>query len=147
METKYCVLPERVEVLFKSYYVVWKPVWLEKHTVRKQCLNRTMQYGNAPLRHPMYLTTWGFKSYYVVWKLANLGRIIPIFSSLNRTMQYGNDIFPGQEAEGGSCLNRTMQYGNGLELYLKHIIFLSLNRTMQYGNKLVGQTFFREIFV
>ena len=31
---------------FKSYYVVWKPVWLEKHTVRKQCLNRTMQYGN-----------------------------------------------------------------------------------------------------
>ena len=35
--------------LFKSYYVVWKLTWSEKHTARKQCLNRTMYYGNERL--------------------------------------------------------------------------------------------------
>ena len=42
METKYSVLPERVEVLFKSYYVVWKLIFLSIDTEKEYGLNRTM---------------------------------------------------------------------------------------------------------
>ena len=33
-------------ILFKSYYVVWKPPCDDWPTVRERGLNRTMQYGN-----------------------------------------------------------------------------------------------------
>ena len=50
--------------LFKSYYVVWKPVERQFKTIE------------------LFL----FKSYYVVWKPANRASAVPIPISLNRTM-------------------------------------------------------------
>ena len=32
--------------LFKSYYVVWKPIYIHKKKMTVKSLNRTMQYGN-----------------------------------------------------------------------------------------------------
>ena len=97
---------------FKSYYVVWKLVYVIPSFMFPSSLNRTMQYGNA---------------YFVSVK-------VPKTTSLNRTMQYGNFGIvdpPDVEKKG---LNRTMQYGN-----LRHAHTLlqrrpGLNRTMQYGN-------------
>ena len=84
------VLRRLGEIMFKSYYVVWKLVNDKRFSALVPCLNRTMQYGNE-------ISSWAdirrdieFKSYYVVWKpyevtTANDGRF-----RLNRTMQYGN---------------------------------------------------------
>ena len=97
---------------FKSYYVVWKPVYNVQENRGKTSLNRTMQYGNPFFECFEYLSEVGlnrtmqygnenvrkmlfsfsheFKSYYVVWKL-EINSIIPaILKRLNRTMQYGN---------------------------------------------------------
>ena len=40
--------------LFKSYYVVWKPIKLWVTNNSGVCLNRTMQYGNQEImaNHP-----------------------------------------------------------------------------------------------
>ena len=54
--------------LFKSYYVVWKPILTRYLTTDLGGLNRTMQYGNVSLCFEVFPPIW-FKSYYVVWKL------------------------------------------------------------------------------
>ena len=54
--------------MFKSYYVVWKQIWLNDKDSSDVGLNRTMQYGN-----PERMEIWGV-----------------LRGSLNRTMQYGN---------------------------------------------------------
>ena len=90
METFSVLLYSSLCSSFKSYYVVWKPVDFKAVQIRKNSLNRTMQYGNLQiLRAPiMYIsrlnrtmqygnmvsstkcvsTIGQFKSYYVVWK-------------------------------------------------------------------------------
>ena len=97
---------------FKSYYVVWKRYSILILSSTGQRLNRTMQYGNYPLKflqfHPFpefksYYVVWKllccltcthgtfwFKSYYVVWKLGNTYNSVISNLCLNRTMQYGN---------------------------------------------------------
>ena len=99
-------------MMFKSYYVVWKPQHEIENFGILFCLNRTMQYGNNTARMTEYKATKWFKSYYVVWKLHTIdnkkiahakfksyyvvwklhaGRLLPIVvGGLNRTMQYGN---------------------------------------------------------
>ena len=55
--------------LFKSYYVVWKPIKIQViNTGGAAGLNRTMQYGNptADISYDGFSSK--FKSYYVVWK-------------------------------------------------------------------------------
>ena len=56
-------------LLFKSYYVVWKPFFEKKDNQKNQ----------------------KFKSYYVVWKLWCCCHFVILFYCLNRTMQYGNE--------------------------------------------------------
>ena len=46
METKGVKPKHRLQLLFKSYYVVWKPQDKKKIYEACQSLNRTMQYGN-----------------------------------------------------------------------------------------------------
>ena len=77
--------------LFKSYYVVWKPMY-QTH---------------------IYYAPRQFKSYYVVWKLC-LDEYPPkkLFQGLNRTMQYGNIDTQIRGKIPLNGLNRTMQYGN-----------------------------------
>ena len=76
--------------VFKSYYVVWKPVNTGT-TVNRQ---------------------FEFKSYYVVWK-HDMGMIMQHAKHrLNRTMQYGNKPKAKEFFKGMYGLNRTMQYGN-----------------------------------
>ena len=53
---------------FKSYYVVWKPVFRYCVCYPFFCLNRTMQYGNGEWCENSHGEVIGFKSYYVVWK-------------------------------------------------------------------------------
>ena len=83
----------RQNILFKSYYVVWKQ--------------------NSNIRIFDYVLK--FKSYYVVWKplkkMIAQGEKI----SLNRTMQYGNIWAEGRWTDNTAGLNRTMQYGNCCE--------------------------------
>ena len=62
-----CKRPNGTKV-FKSYYVVWKPLASVNASTFARGLNRTMQYGNS--------SKWK--------KIANSQY------SLNRTMQYGN---------------------------------------------------------
>ena len=92
METKHSTKAQNEIQRFKSYYVVWKLAWLGKHTARKQCLNRTMQYGNFLCRNKQVTKNKEFKSYYVVWKPGYA--IFRYFEKrgLNRTMQYGNSV-------------------------------------------------------
>ena len=98
--------------LFKSYYVVWKP--LVAHRKRR---NRS--------RFKSYYVVWKqveaeigaqknmvFKSYYVVWKRSKILWTICRNNSLNRTMQYGNRFPLPCMLSLVLCLNRTMQYGN-----------------------------------
>ena len=69
--TKTNIYVEGVAMLFKSYYVVWKP---EPDGSAKSCvggLNRTMQYGNYSEKSYFYKMSRLFKSYYVVWKLSS----------------------------------------------------------------------------
>ena len=54
--------------LFKSYYVVWKLKYINKNKYEKESLNRTMQYGNFKTISILNAHTEVFKSYYVVWK-------------------------------------------------------------------------------
>ena len=70
MET--CVLCPRNQhsLMFKSYYVVWKPDGKFKGVSR-----------------PVM-----FKSYYVVWKPDAVRCANYTYNSLNRTMQYGNPM-------------------------------------------------------
>ena len=76
--------------LFKSYYVVWKRVYGDRHFNTQNGLNRTMQYGNFFVPPLFVLLLFG----------------------LNRTMQYGNSFSFAEEIYAESSLNRTMQYGN-----------------------------------
>ena len=69
METSRFQSSSTQEKQFKSYYVVWKLVWLR----------------------PPYETSPEFKSYYVVWKPIKRASAVPIPMGLNRTMQYGNE--------------------------------------------------------
>ena len=59
---------QSVQVLFKSYYVVWKRASKRVYTILFPSLNRTMQYGN--------------------YELSKIRR--KYIGGLNRTMQYGN---------------------------------------------------------
>ena len=68
METLFLVVFEEISKMFKSYYVVWKLEGEHSNSFRKQCLNRTMQYGNSFSQISRYFIVGG----------------------LNRTMQYGN---------------------------------------------------------
>ena len=100
------------EVLFKSYYVVWKP------------------------KNPKILgsTISMFKSYYVVWKHECIFFFRHFRPGLNRTMQYGNLLSEYGIILLFSGLNRTMQYGNYKSKGRTIKYTSSLNRTMQYGN-------------
>ena len=120
--------------VFKSYYVVWKLIFLRMTQRLSRCLNRTMQYGNIKKR----------------------SKSLFFQKSLNRTMQYGNIASYGthllrfisfksyyvvwkpqkalQNSQIDKGLNRTMQYGNGYDISAYDPASLSLNRTMQYGN-------------
>ena len=60
------------KIMFKSYYVVWKHTTTAEIDSPKNCLNRTMQYGNAPTAMERTIQI-AFKSYYVVWKLCSRG--------------------------------------------------------------------------
>ena len=53
--------------MFKSYYVVWKPVEFSSGSDHPVSLNRTMQYGNKSVETSTQVGS-EFKSYYVVWK-------------------------------------------------------------------------------
>ena len=64
METRFQGCKIFVIILFKSYYVVWKP-GLERY---------------------YFLFRYLFKSYYVVWKLFAMFIIIITEGGLNRTM-------------------------------------------------------------
>ena len=102
---------------FKSYYVVWKPFFFKKKDNQKKGLNRTMQYGNSLQRQGQAQHSHAFKSYYVVWKLL-CGHILGFrHSGLNRTMQYGNYVTTEKEKIDVVSLNRTMQYGNSKGFY------------------------------
>ena len=119
---------------FKSYYVVWKPRSVCNYMFIRNCLNRTMQYGNAigtidPIK---YLEM--FKSYYVVWKQKGILGMTLKKIGLNRTMQYGNEIDIRKSCRCRHSLNRTMQYGNIFPICVGTAPTLGLNRTMQYGN-------------
>ena len=46
METKLFTWASFMQVMFKSYYVVWKLPSLSTTKEKDICLNRTMQYGN-----------------------------------------------------------------------------------------------------
>ena len=79
------------DILFKSYYVVWKPQAnksFAKHS--PDSLNRTMQYGNMTQLFTPIMPSMGFKSYYVVWKQEGTSIRLKLGACLNRTMQYGN---------------------------------------------------------
>ena len=97
---------------FKSYYVVWKPLFLGN--MRKFRLE--------------------FKSYYVVWKLFHRSKKPSNATCLNRTMQYGNFSIFLFDFFVYFGLNRTMQYGNCPRSHFLPFSLDSLNRTMQYGN-------------
>ena len=90
METRSIILKKNKKLMFKSYYVVWKPVKYLEIWLNDKSLNRTMQYGNSV---PFF-----------IFATAACG--------LNRTMQYGNDGWTQQLEAKGEGLNRTMQYGN-----------------------------------
>ena len=75
---------------FKSYYVVWKPVYRFVIYSPVTRLNRTMQYGNENAIMQQKEHTQ-FKSYYVVWKQKAVAKKKIILKRLNRTMQYGNE--------------------------------------------------------
>ena len=82
-------------IVFKSYYVVWKPVqsrgiyfpsteFKSYYVVWKPCAKTAFA-----------LTAVLFKSYYVVWKQQENKKDFDIPVCLNRTMQYGNrEVFP-----------------------------------------------------
>ena len=79
--------------MFKSYYVVWKRVYIFFDFHPRPRLNRTMQYGNCHIMTGERCESAWFKSYYVVWKLVrNEVRNEGICERLNRTMQYGNKM-------------------------------------------------------
>ena len=59
----------RGEIMFKSYYVVWKPIYGFLRRSPPKSLNRTMQYGNKNDDIYCHFPAYTFKSYYVVWKL------------------------------------------------------------------------------
>ena len=80
----------QLSMLFKSYYVVWKPSVVQQVSSSSPCLNRTMQYGNYILSPRALYSFCMFKSYYVVWKPLTFFVIFFFVFSLNRTMQYGN---------------------------------------------------------
>ena len=134
METRTNKCFVKVRCQFKSYYVVWKLLFLST----------------------VFRLELSFKSYYVVWKPFTGKDVPPSQARLNRTMQYGNCFPSCLFYFYYICLNRTMQYGNfhskqsaeGREaafksyyvvwkLHLMYDLVLqeeSLNRTMQYGN-------------
>ena len=59
------------EKLFKSYYVVWKLDAPVGRNTSRFGLNRTMQYGNIEKPLALHRIFFRFKSYYVVWKPEN----------------------------------------------------------------------------
>ena len=77
---------------FKSYYVVWKPLFKQLSRFDTACLNRTMQYGNCDEVYRQRICE----------------------CRLNRTMQYGNVVHPNVRNCCVRGLNRTMQYGNNV---------------------------------
>ena len=46
METRGNANKVQAKIMFKSYYVVWKPISHVENTDYIKSLNRTMQYGN-----------------------------------------------------------------------------------------------------
>ena len=109
-------------MMFKSYYVVWKPHTGEKFARILSCLNRTMQYGNDIMKCKKNKIT----------------------ECLNRTMQYGNKFPNTQNLTTNACLNRTMQYGNNFLYGVKtnHIIsFKSYYVVWKHGNAKQGITY------
>ena len=83
------------DIMFKSYYVVWKLHGRACVHSENDRLNRTMQYGNY-FKEERRENIATFKSYYVVWKLNRENAKTEKEKSLNRTMQYGNPYFDGR---------------------------------------------------
>ena len=123
---------------------------------RRQCLNRTMQYGNFFFRastssrlrlFKSYYVVWkpfisvvssslniGFKSYYVVWKPAFVYILSPRALQFKSYYVVWKPFRKTQNIVYQQCLNRTMQYGNSKNPIITAIGLFGLNRTMQYGN-------------
>ena len=73
-------------VLFKSYYVVWKPDYIEKYRLIKNKFKSYYVVWKRVSNISSGQVAWKFKSYYVVWKRF-LRRSPPkILFRLNRTM-------------------------------------------------------------
>ncbi len=120
---------------FKSHYVVWKLPWRKFQQLDKQCLNRTMQYGNClcaylymqkflrlnrTMQYGNLLLLYEyrkfrrlFKSHYVVWKL------VTAFTPFSQEFWFKSHYvvwkrrnYSDNYSSNGWSLNRTMQYGN-----------------------------------
>ena len=123
-------------LLFKSYYVVWKPFCAILCAIFCAVFKSYYVVWKLVICFYAIIISFVFKSYYVVWK--QNPNCLPLFHrfSLNRTMQYGNLVVYFFPLLIPSCLNRTMQYGNWSYITQIRKPLKSLNRTMQYGNHL-----------
>ena len=91
METFFPFGTQHRNCLFKSYYVVWKPVSMGF-------------FANIPKR---------FKSYYVVWKLFSMLMTAFLFASFKSYYVVWKPQVGSEEKKSSQRgLNRTMQYGN-----------------------------------
>ena len=134
METIYLFFSVFIEIMFKSYYVVWKPRDHQYFECAQREFKSYYVVWKLEIKKKIAYMETEFKSYYVVWKhrspvIPNMGR-----GRLNRTMQYGNKNINKIIKIKYKSLNRTMQYGNTISHAENSDYIESLNRTMQYGN-------------
>ena len=106
------LLRQNLQILFKSYYVVWKPPSFNFFTIEAFTFKSYYVVWKLPCEEwfdvfdtefKSYYVVWKpqeqkegrekkevFKSYYVVWKRKKITKKPKVFRGLNRTMQYGN---------------------------------------------------------
>ena len=135
METNLNILLGNFKCLFKSYYVVWKPILPTISQKFSIGLNRTMQYGNFFLRYTYVFSSDLFKSYYVVWKQIS-GEFV--FSTIEKFKSY---YVVWKLPIKQPLILRFEQFKSYYVVWKRQktisfsICVYCLNRTMQYGNK------------